>query len=100
MHMKNRIAALLLIATTLTGALYARADVVTDANAKAADIASKAPGTPPAVRIMAYVQTSVFEAANAITGRYPPLMAKINAAPGASVDAAVAAATRTALARS
>jgi hypothetical protein len=97
--MKNRIAALILIATTLTGALYARADVVTDANAKAADIASKAPGTPPAVRIMAYVQTSVFEAANAITGRYPPLMAKINAAPGASVDAAVAAATRTALAK-
>ena len=99
MHMKNRIAALILIATTLTGALYARADVVTDANAKAADIASKAPGTPPAVRIMAFVQTSVFEAANAITGRYPPLMAKINAAPGASVDAAVAAATRTALAK-
>jgi hypothetical protein len=97
--MKNRIAALILIATTLTGALYARADVVTDANAKAADIASKAPGTPPAVRIMAFVQTSVFEAANAITGRYPPLMAKINAAPGASVDAAVAAATRTALAK-
>jgi hypothetical protein len=97
--MKTRIAALILIATTLTGALYARADVVTDANAKAADIASKAPGTPPAVRIMAYVQTSVFEAANAITGRYPPLMAKINAAPGASVDAAVAAATRTALAK-
>jgi PAP2 superfamily len=99
MHMKNRIAALILIATTLTGALYARADVVTDANAKAADIASKAPGTPPAVRIMAFVQTSVFEAANAITGRYPPLMAKISAAPGASVDAAVAAATRTALAK-
>jgi hypothetical protein len=97
--MKTRIAALILIATTLTGALYARADVVTDANAKAADIASKAPGTPPAVRIMAFVQTSVFEAANAITGRYPPLMAKINAAPGASVDAAVAAATRTALAK-
>jgi hypothetical protein len=97
--MKNRIAALILIATTLTGALYARADVVTDANAKAADIASKAPGTPPAVRIMAFVQTSVFEAANAITGRYPPLMAKINVAPGASVDAAVAAATRTALAK-
>ena len=99
MHMKNRIAALILIAMTLTGALYARADVVTDANAKAADIAAKAPGTPPAVRIMAFVQTSVFEATNAITGRYPPLMAKINAAPGASVDAAVAAATRTALAK-
>jgi hypothetical protein len=40
----------------LTGVLDVHADVVTDANAKAADIASKAPGTPPAVRIMAFVQ--------------------------------------------
>src|SRR5215470_15537181 len=84
-------AALVLAVTT------AQADVVTDANARAADIASRLPGTPPAVRVMAYVQVSVFEAVNAITGRYPPLMAKINAAPGASADAAVAAATRTTL---
>src|SRR5262245_57446957 len=48
---------------------------------------------------MAYVQVSVFEAVNAITDRYPPLMAKINAPQGASVDAAVAAATRTALSK-
>jgi vanadium-dependent haloperoxidase-like protein len=83
----------------LLAAPAAQADVVTDANAKAADIASKLPATPPAVRVMAYVQVSVFEAVNAITGRYPPLQAKINAAPGASVDAAVASATRTALSK-
>ena len=89
--------ALVALAVVLLAAPTARADVVTDANAKAAEIASKLPATPPAVRVMAYVQVSVFEAVNAITGRYPPLMAKINAAQGASVDAAVAAATRTVL---
>src|SRR5262249_61306001 len=88
-----------LSAAVLLAAPAARADVVTDANAKAADIASKLPATPPAVRVMAYVQVSVFEAVNAITDRYPPLMAKINAPQGASVDAAVAAATRTALSK-
>jgi hypothetical protein len=46
---------------------------------------------------MAIVQVSVFEAANAIAGRYPPLRTKIAAAPGASIEAAVAAASRTAL---
>jgi len=99
MHMKHWITALALTIATLTGAVWARADVVTDANVKAADIASKLPATPPAVRVMAYVQVSVFEAVNAITDRYPPLMAKINAPAGASVDGAVAAATRTALSK-
>jgi hypothetical protein len=49
--------------------------------------------------MMAFVQVSVFEAVNAITGRYPPYRAKIEAPPGASVDAAVAAATRIALSK-
>ena len=75
----------------------AGADVVTDANAKAAEIASKAPGTPPAVRFMAITQVSVFEAVNAVTGKYPAFRAKMTPAPGASVEAAVAAATRSAL---
>jgi hypothetical protein len=87
----------LLVAVMLAGAAGARADVVTDANAKAAEVASKHPGTPIAVRMMAIVQVSVFEAANAITARYPASRVKITAGPGASVDAAVAAATRTAL---
>jgi PAP2 superfamily len=83
----------------LAGAASARADVVTDANAKAAEIASRHPATPIAVRTMAIVQVSVFEAANAITGRYPPHRAKLTPAPGASVEAAVAAATRGALSK-
>jgi hypothetical protein len=97
-----RIAFVVLSAVLLApalGAPAARADVVTDANARAADIASKLPATPPAVRAMAFVQVTVFEAVNAITGRYPPLQTKINAAPGASVDAAVAAGTRAILSK-
>ena len=87
-----------LIAATLA-VPFARADVVTDANAGAAEVASKMPATPPAVRAMAIVQVSVFEAVNAITRRHLPLRATLTAPPGASVDAAVAAATRTALSR-
>ena len=75
----------------------AGADGVTDANVRAAEITSMMAGTPPAVRAMAIVQVSVYEAVNTITGRYPQLRTKLTAAPGASVDAAVAAATRTAL---
>jgi len=88
---------LVLAAVILTSAPGARADVVTDSNARAADIVSKHPATPIAVRTMAIVQVSVFEAVNAITGRYPSSRAKITAAPGASVEASVAAATRTGL---
>lgn len=87
----------LLAVAVLSAASYARADAVTDANAKAAEIASRSPATPVAVRTMAIVQVSVFEAVNAITGRYPTSREKIIAPAGASEDAAVAAATRTAL---
>jgi PAP2 superfamily len=87
------------VAVLLIGVSFAHADVVTDANAKAAEIASKSPATPPAVRTMAIVQVSVFDAVSAITGRYPAVRAKITAPRDASVDAAVAAATRTALSK-
>src|SRR5262249_49803503 len=89
----------LLAAVVLAASPAAAADVVTNANARAAEIASKHPATPIAVRMMAIVQVSVFEAVSTITGRYPTLATKLTAAPGASVDAAVAAATRTALLR-
>ena len=89
----------IIAAVLLVGVSFAHADVVTDANAKAAEIASKSPATPPAVRTMAIVQVSVFDAVSAITGRYSALRAKITAPRDASVDAAVAAATRTALSK-
>jgi hypothetical protein len=91
---------LLSLLLILTGATGAHADIVTDANTKAAEVVSRVPAPPPiTVRTMAIVQVAVFEAVNAISGRYPPQRAKLAAAPGASVEAAVAAATRTALAK-
>jgi PAP2 superfamily len=73
----------------------AKADVVTDWNIKAGNIvvaAKPSPGAP--YRTMAIVQSAVYEAVNAITRRYPPDRVKLDAAPGASVEAAVAAANR------
>ena len=87
----------LLTALWLGGAPGVYADVVTDANQKSADIASRHPATPISVRMMAIVQVSVFEGVNAISGRYPTFRVTMSPAPGASMDAAVAAAMRTAL---
>jgi hypothetical protein len=95
--MKTWISLSVLVAVIFALAPGARADVVTDANARAAEVASKHPATPIAVRTMAIVQVSVFDAVNAITGRYPPFRATVAAPAGASAEAAVAAATRTAL---
>ena len=92
-----RVIAGLLVTVALAGAAPAHADSITAANEKAATIASRHPATPIAVRMMAIVQVSVFDAMSAITGRYPALRAKVAPTPGASADAAVAAATRTAL---
>jgi hypothetical protein len=76
-------------ACTLAATLFlqpARADVVTDWNARAVEILADARlGTPPAVRAMAMVQTAVHEVVSSA------------AAGGASVDAAVAAANRAVL---
>ena len=90
---------LILALGTLAGASLARADVVTEANARAAEIASRTPSTPFSVRAMALTQVAVFEAVNAITRRYPPIHARLEAAPGAAVAAAVAAATHAVLAK-
>jgi hypothetical protein len=87
-------------AASLLGGPIAAADVITNWNATAADITvgSGLP-TPPANRMMAMVQTAVYEAVNAITKRYPADRITLNAVPGASVDAAVAAANRAMLSR-
>ena len=77
-----------LLATLAAGALYARADVVTDWNVRAGEVMAEARlGTPPAIRAMALVQTAVHAAALQATAQ------------GESVDAAVAAANRAVLAR-
>jgi len=75
----------------------ARADAVTDWNVKAGEVVTEAQlNAPVANRVMAIMHAAVLEAADAITGRHHP-GSKLAAAPGASLDAAVAAASRATL---
>ena len=88
------------VATSLLACTTARADAVCDWNTKVGEIIVSAKmGPPPANRTMAIVDTAVYEAVNAITKRYPAGTLKLEAAPGTSVDAAIAAANRTALSK-
>jgi len=91
---------LLALAASLAAGPLANADVVTDWNIIAGDIVVAARLLPPpANRAMALVQTAVYEAVNAVTKRYPQDGVKLDASPGASVDAAVAAANYAALSK-
>ena len=74
------------VAASLLGVAFnANADVITDWNIKAGEIVTESKlGTPPAIRAMAIVQTAVYDAVNAVP-------------PGASINAAVAAANRVTL---
>lgn len=97
---KHRQIALLVVAASLLTAPMAPADVVTEWNIKAGEIVVEAKlGAPPANRVLAIVHTAVYEAANAITRRYPASGLQLEAAPGASVEAAVAAANHATLAK-
>lgn len=97
---KHRPLAALVVAVALLPACLAQADVITDWNLKAGEIVSQSGlGTPPANRVMAIIHTAVYEAVNAITNRYPASGWQPEAAPGASIDAAVAAANRATLAK-
>lgn len=82
----------------MTAPVNAIADAVTEWNELAGDIVVNAKiGPLPAERALAIVQASVYEAVNAITQRYTVKDTKLQAASGASVDAAVAAANRVSL---
>ena len=97
---KQPLIALVAIATSLLACTSARADAVCDWNTKVGEIiVSEKMGPPPANRTMAIVDTAVYEAVNAITKRYPAGTLKLEAAPGTSVDAAIAAANRTTLSK-
>jgi hypothetical protein len=94
--------AVTLVAAAVLGALgapaAARADTVTDWNRVmiAGLEAAKTPA-PPANRLAAIVQVSVFDALNGVERRYTPLHVDGDAPPGSSRDAAVASAAYTAL---
>ena len=68
----------------------ARADVVLDWNATMTSVINVPPF--PGARFAAITQLAVFEAINAITGDYDPYLGTIVAPPGASPEAAAAAA--------
>lgn len=87
-------AACFAVACLAGAAPQARADSVTDWNTVAGDLVVQAKlGTPPAVRVMAIVQTAVHEAVAAAQAQHPGEGAALAA------DAAVAAASRASLAR-
>ena len=89
---------------TLIGGLLAAsgaiADVIDDWNAKAVSAGYAArQGPPPHTRIVAMVHLAMFEAVNSIDGRYRPYRTRLPAEPGASQDAAAAAAAHYLLVR-
>ena len=91
---------LLIVAATGLAVPATQADVVTDWNTKANDILATAKLPPhPSYRTMAMVQAAVYEAVNAITRRYPAERSRLDAAPDASVDAAVAEANHALLSK-
>ena len=95
---KRRQISLLVVAASLIAAPTAPADVVTEWNIKAGEIVVEAKmGPAPANRVLAIVHAAVYEASNAITRRYSASGLELEAAPGASVEAAVAAANHATL---
>lgn len=98
MNRYQRVGAIAVLFLMVLGSPNVIADAVTDWNQRAGDIVVNANiGPLPAERALAIVQTSVYEAVNAITQRYPISDVKLQAAPGASIEAAVAAANRAVL---
>lgn len=79
------------------GSMPTRADVITDWNQTACDAVAKVGPGAPGHRLLAVVQVAVFEAVNSIEPRYAPWLPRMTAPPGASVEAAVAAANRATL---
>jgi hypothetical protein len=96
---KHCVMMLLVVAASWLAGSPVHADVVTDWSSTTGEIAV-AGKLPPggAYRALAVVRTAVYDAVNAITKRYPPARRPLQAAPGASVEAAVAAANRATLA--
>jgi hypothetical protein len=80
--------------TMLLVAFAARSGAVVDWADKTTEIATDGPNT---ARTMALAQLAVYEAVNAITLRYPRDRVDLGATQGASIDAAIAAASRSVL---
>src|SRR5215218_6577119 len=89
---------LLVTGSLLANVRDAKADAVTDWNIRACELAGPASfDTPTSNRSLAIMHTAIYEAVNAITKRYPASDLRLDSPTGASVDAAVAAASRVVL---
>jgi hypothetical protein len=84
----------LLLLTILLGPPGARADTLADWADRTTEISTDGPNT---IRTMALAQSAVYEAINAITGRYPRDRVDFGPVKDASMDAAIAAASRSVL---
>lgn len=89
-----RLAIRLLWSCVLLAAPAAHADALVDWAATSTEIATDGPNT---TRTIALVQGAVYEAVDAITGKYPRDRVNLGAAAGASIEAAIAAASRSVL---
>jgi len=97
LQLRHTLAPVALIALAGLDAPATRADTITDWSEKTAQIASAEAMTPRAVMTAALAQVAVYEAVNGITRKYPGARLDLGAARDASVDAAVAAASRVVL---
>ena len=80
--------------TVLLASMAAHADTVADWAYTTTEIATDAPNT---TRTLALAQSAVYEAVNAITSRYPRERVDLGPTDGASIDGAIAAASRSVL---
>ena len=95
-----RLAACMTLICGLAAATGATADVIRDWNEKVVSAGYTAQqGPPPHTRIVAMVHLAMFEAVNSIDARYRPYRATLAGEPGASPDAAAAAAAHYLLVR-
>src|SRR6266404_4821664 len=80
--------------TVLLASMAAHADTVADWAYTTTEIATDGPNT---IRTLALAQSAVYEAVNAITSRYPRERVDLGPTDGASIDGAIAAASRSVL---
>lgn len=93
-HRRSRTAILIVVLSVLVSVPAVRADAVSEWNNRACDLMPATVDTPTQNRTLAIMHTAIYEAVNAITKKYPASDLKLNASGGASVDAAVAGASR------
>src|SRR5215207_6970086 len=97
-HIKKLSVAIFFLALVFLTPRFAMADAVSEWNTRACELVGPANvDTPTANRMLAIMHTAIYEAVNAITKKYPASDLKLDATGGASIDAAVASASRATL---